>query len=372
MATICLFGLISKHPGRNRGGVALSLARLAEFFAAEGHAVHIVARRPADGAGPCAGLAPAVRCHFTARSGRLGVFAFLLGVVRRTRPDTLLAFDTRANQVASWLRWTPAAPPSLWLSLRNALNPRHRAGLRRAALRADGVIAISHGLAREFVGLTGIDASRVYVIHNPAVTPPLARLAATPVSHRWIGEGQPPLVVAAGRLTPQKDYPTLLRAFAGLRGQRPCRLMILGDGELRDDLQRLAGELGIEDDVDLAGFHANPWPFMRHAAVFVLSSAWEGFGNVLAEALSLGVPVVSTDCPHGPREILDDGRLGRLVPVGDAAALADAIAATLDHPPDRATLVEGARPFAQATAGAAYLGLLLDRRPAGGRAAVQR
>lgn len=364
MARICLFGLISKHPGRNRGGAGISLARLATHFAARGHAVVIVMRRPADGRLPFADLPASVEYRFTGHGGRLGIFAELLGVVRRTRPDALLAFDTRANQIASWLHWIPGPGPAIWLSLRNALNDRQRATLRRAAARSDGVIAISHGLARQFVALTGHDPSGVHVIHNPAVTPELAQRAAEPLEHPWIGSDRPPLIVAAGRLTAQKDYPTLLRAFAGLRAQRPCRLMILGEGELQGALQQLVDELGITADVAFLGFQSNPWRYMRHAAVFVLSSAWEGFGNVLAEALSLGVPVVSTDCPHGPREILQDGRLGALVPVGDAEALGVAIAATLDHPPDRASLIAGARPFAQAAAGDRYLQLLLSGAPA--------
>ena len=140
--------------------------------------------------------------------------------------------------------------------------------------------------------------------------------------------------------------------------------MIIGQGELLGALRELAATLGVGEDVRFVGFQPNPWKFMKNAAVFVLSSAWEGFGNVLAEALSLGVPVVSTDCPHGPREILQDGRLGHLVPVGDPAALGQAIARTLDDPPERSALIAGAHRFTPQVSGARYLELLLATDPA--------
>lgn len=363
LARICLFGLISKHPGRNWGGAGISLGRLAEYFARQGHAVDVVMRRPSGGGALLGEIPGDVEFLYLDRPQRLPLFLGLLGIIRRRRPDVVLAFDTRANQIASWLTRVPGLRTRVWLSLRNALTPKHRHMLRRAAARCEGVIAISQGLADQFLDLTGADPDKVHVIHNPAVPPALADLAAEPVDDPWVQPGEPPLIVAVGRLTEQKDIPTLIRAFAALRESRPCRLMIIGQGELLEALQGLAVSVGVAENVRFAGFQRNPWKFIKRASVFVLSSAWEGFGNVLAEALSLGVPVVSTDCPHGPREILQDGRLGRLVPVGDAAGLAAAIAQTLDDPPPRELLTAGAQRFTQQVAGGRYLDLLLAKGP---------
>src|SRR5262249_43075680 len=146
--------------------------------------------------------------------------------------------------------------------------------------------------------------------------------------HPWFRPSAPPVVLGAGRLHAQKDFPTLLRAFAQVRAKREARLMILGEAkcaEYRTELMALAAQLGIADDVMLPGFVANPFAYMARAAVFVLSSAWEGLPTVLIEALASGCPVVSTACPSGPREILENGKYGPLVPVGDDTALANAI-----------------------------------------------
>jgi glycosyltransferase involved in cell wall biosynthesis len=156
-------------------------------------------------------------------------------------------------------------------------------------------------------------------------------LAREEPGHPWFEPGQLPVVLGVGRLTRQKDFPTLIRAFAHLRSRREARLIILGEGEDRPELERLIGELQLTGDVALPGFQ-NAMAYMARSALFVLSSAWEGLPTVLIEALAVGTRVVSTDCPSGPREILQDGRLGALVPIGDAVALARAMEAALDQP----------------------------------------
>lgn len=183
-------------------------------------------------------------------------------------------------------------------------------------------------------------------------------MAAAPCDHPWLRPGQPPVIVVAGRLERQKDFPTLIRAFAQVRGERPCRLLILGDGGGRARLQALSAELGITADVDLPGFQANPYPFLARADLFVLSSRWEGSPNVLTEALALGTPVVATDCPSGPHELLDGGRYGPLVPVGDVAALGKAVAATLDQPLPPERLEAAVADYTQATSAERYLEVL--------------
>ena len=302
------------------------MGRLAEYFIEQGHAVDIVMRRPSGEPAPLAHLADTAELLYVDPPQKVRLFFELLRIVRRRRPDVVLAFDTRANQIASWLVLVPGIRTRVWMSLRNLLARKHRRMLRSACGRCEGVIAISQGLADHFLRLTAADPGKVHVIHNPAVTPGLADLAEEALDDPWLGPDQPPVIVAVGRLTEQKDFPTLIRAFAALRANRPCRLMIIGQGDLLEALEELCGVLGVADDVRFCGFRPNPWKYMRSASVFVLSSAWEGFGNVVAEALSLGVPVVSTDCPYGPREILQGGRLGTLVPVGEPGALAEAMA----------------------------------------------
>ena len=196
------------------------------------------------------------------------------------------------------------------------------------------------------------------MLNNPVVTPDLLEQAAAPLDHPWFGPDQPPVILGVGRLHPQKDYPTLLRAFAKLRAQRQARLVIIGEGGERPALESLAAELGVDGDVDLPGFTRNPYRFMGRAAIVALSSRWEGSPNILVEAMACGTPVVATDCPSGPAETLENGRYGRLVPMGDPAALADALGRTLDAPPPVDDLIARSRDFEMAAASLAYLRVL--------------
>ena len=211
--------------------------------------------------------------------------------------------------------------------------------------KADGVVAESEGVAHDLIRTRVMPAARIWVINNPVVTPKLLHSSREETGDPWFQPGEPPVILGAGRLENQKDFTTLIRAFDILRQQRPARLLILGEGRERPSLEALIAELGQERDCRLAGYKLNPYTYMAKAAVFVLSSAWEGFGNVVAEALAVGTPVVSTDCESGPREILEDGKYGRLVPVGDPQAMARAILETLDRPPDKDALRKRGRDF---------------------------
>jgi glycosyltransferase involved in cell wall biosynthesis len=230
-----------------------------------------------------------------------------------------------------------------------------RRTLKNVLSGSDGIIANSEGSARELATFLGIPLARIAVLPNPTLTPDLAGLAEEAVHHPWLEPGQPPVILGIGRLSRIKDFPTLLRAFALLREQRPCRLIVLGQGRQRDKLLRLAEELGVADDFALPGFCKNPYAFLKRASLFALSSLREGCPNVLIEALALGLPSIATDCPNGPREILQDGRYGALVPPGDAEALAAAMADTLNHPPDAAFLREAVRAYTQENSSRAYL-----------------
>ncbi len=236
------------------------------------------------------------------------------------------------------------------------------ARIARVAYRyAAGVITVSDGAAAAVETSLGIRRSRVQVIYNPVITGEIFSQAETAVDHPWFRYGQPPVIVGIGRLTEQKQFATLISSFSRLRARCPARLMILGEGEQRCALEALVRKLGLSEDVALPGFVANPYPYLRRAAVFVLSSAWEGLPTVLIEALALGTPIVSTNCASGPAEILGNGRLGALVPVGDIDAMAEATyqAITHRHPkPERAASSWAKYTVPAATA--AYLDALFD------------
>jgi glycosyltransferase involved in cell wall biosynthesis len=245
--------------------------------------------------------------------------------------------------------------------------------MRRVYLSVDALVANSKGIRSDLASIVGIPESRVTVIYNPTITPDFAARAQAPVDHPWFAAGEPPVILAVGRPGRQKDFPTLVRAFARVRGQRAARLMIIGEVTRADHyrgdttkklerataLTRLAEALGVADDVSLVGYQSNPPAFMSRAGVFVLSSRFEGFPNVLLEAIAAGCPVVSTDCPSGPSEILDNGLYGALVPVGDADAMAQAIVATLDAPRNSERLKQRAALFSYDEAIAAYRDVLL-------------
>ncbi len=276
--------------------------------------------------------------------------------LRTAKPAAVLAAMPRHNLQAIWARQLSGLRTHLVISQRDRASPEARTAytehealrafpsslLRRAYLQADAIVAVSYGIADDLASYANIPRERITTIYNPVVTPDLTAKARTPLDHPWFECGQPPVILGVGRLHPQKDFPTLIRAFAHVRAQRPVRLVILGAGDAgRDayvsDLRSLPAKLGVDDDVRFEGFVANPFAFMARASVFALSSVHEGLPGALIQALACGCPVVSTDCVSGPREILDDGEYGPLVPVGDDAAMAAALQQVLDNPlpPDR-------------------------------------
>jgi glycosyltransferase involved in cell wall biosynthesis len=220
-------------------------------------------------------------------------------------------------------------------------------------------VAVSSGTADDLARAAKIPRERIQVIYNPVITPATDVLARQPPEHPWFAAGQPPVILGVGRLTWAKDFSTLIRAFAQVRQRRPVRLIILGEGEERSALTALAKELGVADEVALPGFRVNALSFMANSALFVLSSASEALPTVLIEALAVGARVVSTDCPSGPREILQHGRLGSLVPVGDVAAMSAAMVDALDRPASAVSL-EPLAPFTQDAAVDHYLRLIKD------------
>lgn len=387
-------------PSLAGGGVARAMLHLAEAFVHRGYRVDLVLCRKT---GPYVGHIPSgVRVVTLSQSwqGRLwalaadytGCGALLLPILlpykspptvpflpalvrylRRARPTALLAAKTPANLAALWARRLAGVPTRVVISERTTLSQEMRGTqkwrwrfiapvVRRVYPWADAIVAVSHGVADDLAGIAKLPRDSIRPIYNPTVPPQIAEKARIPLDHPWFAPGAPPVILGVGRLEVQKDFPTLLRAFARVRAARPLRLIVLGEGRKRKELETLAVTLGVAADVALPGFVDNPYAYMARAAVFVLSSAWEGLSNVLIEALACGCPVVSTDCPSGSAEVLANGRYGPLVPVGDDAALARAIVTMLDTPPDRDLLRARAACFSIERAVEQYLEVLLPPR----------
>jgi glycosyltransferase involved in cell wall biosynthesis len=201
--------------------------------------------------------------------------------------------------------------------------------VRRSYPYADKILTVSEGVASDLVSSTGLSRELLTVQVNPVITPELMHKSEQPCEHSWLCDNRGPVVLATGRLTYQKNFDLLLRAFAIVRQSIDARLIVLGEGEELAALQSLAEQLEVTDQVDFPGFVENPYSYMSAASLFVLSSHFEGLPTVLIEALQCGVPVVSTDCPSGPEEILEGGRLGTLTQPGDVSALAEAMVRSL-------------------------------------------
>ena len=330
------------------------VSNLASGLAARGLEVDMVLAR-AEG-GHRAAVTEGVRVVRLGARHTHSALPALVGYLRRERPQAMLAAKDRAIRVGVVARQLSRVPlrlvgrlgttVSAALEGRSALTRRMwYLGMRGFYRHVDALVAVSEGVAADLRAITGLPADRVCVIRNPVVTPDLERLAAGPVDHPWMRDLEVPVVVGMGRLTRQKDFPTLVRALARVRAERPCRLMILGEGRDRQDLLTLAQSLGVSEDLALPGFVPNPYPYLASASVFVLSSIWEGSPNALTEAMALGRPVVSTDCPSGPRELLHGGCVAPLVPMRDAAAMAAAILSQLAAPPPKDSLRDAVRDY---------------------------
>lgn len=270
------------------------------------------------------------------------------------RPDVVLSGLQPVNMVAVLGVWMSGLPTDTVITVHSVASKKLggpsspandlRGRLARTVLsiiysRASRVIAVSKGVASDLVNRVGVEGDTIRVIYNPVVTDELLNRSEKPSSHEWFRDPVP-VVVSAGRLVPEKDFTTLIQAFKLVVRDRRARLLILGEGPERTSLLNLVKRLDLESVVNMPGFVNHPVEFMAAASVFVLSSRWEGLGNVLIEALASGVPVVATDCPYGPSEILEDGGYGRLVEVGDVKGLAVAIEKAIDCPDQPATRQE--------------------------------
>ncbi|MDE2058359.1 MAG: glycosyltransferase [candidate division NC10 bacterium] len=300
----------------------------------------------------------------------LASVAALASYLRHEQPDVVLSAANHVNDAALWARYLARARTRLAVRVSNHLSPSAVHTQSKKLFRpqlagrfypwADAIIAVSDGVADDVARVTSLPRERITTIYNPVVTPELQEKARAALDHPWFAPGSPPVVLGVGRLATQKDFSTLLRAFGLVRAVRKARLIILGEGKERPELEALTRGLDIASDVALPGFTPNPFPYMARASLLVLSSAWEGLPGVLIEAMACGCPVVSTDCPSGPAEILDGGTYGPLVPVGDDTALAKAILSVLETPPDSERLRTQAAQFSVDRATDRYLQVLLE------------
>jgi glycosyltransferase involved in cell wall biosynthesis len=325
-------------PSLAGGGAERTFLVLASGFARRGWDVDLVV---ADPTGPLLGeVSPAVRLiGLGAANVTMSIVPFAR-YLRRRRPDAVLTAMSHANLAAVLAISISRVPTRLVVTehqhlstlLAGSATRRERLfpGLMRALYpRAAEVVAVSAGVADDLALRAQIPRSSIRVEKNPIRIEELRALGAEPPRHEWFDAGEPPVVLGVGRLTRQKDFGTLVRAFRRLRDSRAARLLLLGDGEDRQLLERLVAELDLRGDVRIMGFVSNPYPYYAGADLFVLSSLWEGLPTVLLEAMVFGLPIVSTDCHSGPEEILEGGRLGALVRPGDPVALAQAMTAAL-------------------------------------------
>jgi glycosyltransferase involved in cell wall biosynthesis len=312
-------------PALNGGGAELCMLKLAGGLADQGNDVDLVL---AKAVGPwMAQIPPSVRLvDLKARSTSSCLIA-LAHYLRSAKPVAMVAALERANLAALVAKCLAGSKTRIAITIHNTLSVdwRNAATVKHRITRlfakwmyqyADEIIAVSKGAAEDLAVALKMPRHRIHVIYNPLIHGQLFEDAKAALDHDWYRHDRPPVVISIGRLAPQKNYELLIRAFRKVRDRGPAHLVILGEGPERARLTALVHDLGLTEDVTLPGFIDNPYAYLARSTVYALSSAWEGLPSVLVEALACGLPVVSTDCPSGPRELLADGKFGRLVPMG--------------------------------------------------------
>lgn len=316
------------------GGIERITAHLAHNFVKLGIEIDLVLDK---GGSPHLWRMPSETRIIDLKAPRLSMsLPGLVQYLRQERPFAMLSADHYLNEIALLAKRIAGVPTRAIVAEHNQLSKTTRNASRLKgriapiATRllypwADGIVAVSHGVAEDLAQTASLPRDRIQTIYNPVINPEMLANAKEPVDHPWFASSEIPVILGVGKLEPQKDFPNLIHAFAKVRQSHPARLVILGWGPDRPELEALVKDLGLQDEIDLPGYVQNPYAYMARASTFVLSSAWEGLPTVLIEAMALGTPVVSTDCKSGPSEILANGKYGYLTPVGDSDALADAI-----------------------------------------------
>jgi len=324
-------------PNLRGGGAERVMVTLANHFVTSGHRVDLVLGRATGEY--LDEVSPDVRVIDLRTDRMLTCLLPLIRYLRRERPAVMLSALNHVNIIAILARKFAGVQMRLVISERNSLTSLGKSHAGKLLKRlmawfypsADAVIAVTQAGVKELINTFGLSKEKVYAIPNPVDIERLQALSVVPLNHPWFDTGAPPVILAVGRLSPQKDFGTLIQAFAQLRMQLqfPARLVILGEGPLRETLQRQVEELGVQSDVYMPGFRENPFNWMARSQLFVLSSLYEGFPNVLVQAMACGARVISTNCPTGPDEILEGGLWGRLVEPGNFRDLALAMSMSL-------------------------------------------
>lgn len=263
----------------------------------------------------------------------------LIRYFRINKPDFVLSSLDLTNMFALTARSLAHFPKYLIIRLANTQSKVSRSPIKKKIEKylikilypkADAIVAVSKSVSEDFKFFTNINHPSIEIIFNPIIIERVAQKANEPINHPWFNPKTVPVIIAIGRLTEQKNFSLLLQSFAKVLESTKARLIILGEGPLRSDLENIVKELKLQNEVLLPGIVANPYNYLKNADLFVLSSNYEGLPNALVEALACGCPVVSTDCRSGPREILDNGKYGILVEPDDVDVLANAIIQTLN------------------------------------------
>jgi glycosyltransferase involved in cell wall biosynthesis len=357
-------------PSLDGGGVERVFAELCGEFAALGYAVDLVL---ASARGPyLSEVSARVRIVDLDAGGVLSSLPKLIRYLRSARPCVMLSGLDHANVIGivacavaggrtRCVVSMRSVPTAVWQENRSVRGWIILQLVKILYRFADRIVGNSSAVAHDLARFQRIPARKIAVIYNPLDINRIVLASRAAVDHPWLVEGAPPIVLGVGSLAVLKDFPTLIRAFALVRSRCNCRLVILGEGPDRAALEELMRELGLGGDVLLPGFVANPFAWMKRARVFVSSSLTEGCPNALMQALACGTPVVSTACPGGSAEILEDGKWGHLVAVRNPSAMADAIIATIAAT-NRLNVQQRAADFALATIAREYLQILLPNR----------
>ena len=353
-------------PSLRGGGAERIMVTLARYFSEQGLKVDLLL---AQNEGPyLADIPSSVRVVDLNASRVLFALPGLVRYLRKEKPRAMLSAMEHANVVALMARQFAGGQTQLVITEHNtltnstAIDPSLRGRWLPYLMRwvypfASTIVAVSAGVADDLAKALSLPRDRIQVIYNPIDSASILLLASAEFEHPWFSAGSPPVILGVGRLSMQKDFKTLIQAFALLRKKRKARLIILGEGDERETLEKMIATLDLTNDIVLPGFVGNPMAYMRHAAVFVLSSLFEGLPTVLLEAMCCDTPVVSTDCPSGPAEILENGKWGQMVSVGDVDGLVQAMVKTLDekkHP----NVLQRAQYFSVENAVAQYLEVL--------------
>ncbi len=348
------------------GGIGRVIVNLANEFSDMGFRVHLLLERPV---GPFLKLLRVeIQVISLPSTHQISGIPFLISYLLRHRPSVLITPVVQHTVLALLARRITRVKTMIFPTVHSTYSRKFENlkaskrikrlnKIRKYYPQCDGIICVSGGVKEDFCSLTGIHPELITTIYNPVVNSQLYKMAEEPVEHPWFNAGQPPVIISVGRLEEAKNFSLLIDTFEIVRKRKRSRLVIVGEGSERKALEQLISSSPHQSDIQLVGNQNNPYKFVKRAKLFVLTSFWEGLPTVLIEALALGTPVVSTDCPSGPREILENGRFGPLVPIGTATDLAESILKILDHPTPSNLLVDGADRFNAHHIGTKYLGL---------------